>query len=64
MLLIIWYLALVAAGDVFAYLAGRFVEFQWGSNLSLLVFLTMYFLTLVIAWPVAVRLTEPKLTTA
>jgi hypothetical protein len=64
MLLIIWYLALVALGDMLAYFTGRFVEFQWGSNISLLVFLTMYFLTLVIAWPIAVRLTEPKLITA
>ena len=61
MLLIIWYLGLVALGDLLAYLAGRFVEFEgWGSNTSMIVFLTMYFLTLWIAWVIAVRLTAPK----
>ena len=46
MLLIIWFLALVAAGDVLSYLVGLFVEYEWGSHLSLIVFLAMYFVTL------------------
>ena len=31
MLLIIWFLGLVAAGDVLSYLVGLFVEYEWGS---------------------------------
>ena len=31
MVLILWFLALVAAGDVLAYLVGLFVEYEWGS---------------------------------
>jgi hypothetical protein len=63
MLLIIWYLGLVAIGDVLAYLAGLFVEYEgWGSYASMIVFLTIYFLTLWVAWVLAVRLTEPKKT--
>ena len=61
MLLIIWFLALVAAGDVLSYLVGLFVEYEWGSHLSLIVFLAMYFITLWVAWRLAVRLTTPKL---
>jgi hypothetical protein len=65
MLLIIWYLGLVAIGDALAYAAGRFVEYLgWGSNTSMIVFLSIYFLTLWVAWVLAVRLTEPKKTSA
>ncbi len=61
MLLIIWYLAFVAAGDALAFFVGRFIEYEgWGSNLSMTVFLAMYFLTLWIGWILAVWLTEPK----
>jgi hypothetical protein len=59
MLLIIWFLALVAAGDVLAYLVGLFVEYEWGEYPSLIVFLAMYFITLWIAWRMAVWLTRP-----
>ena len=38
MALIIWFLALVAAGDVLAYLVGLFVEYEWGGYTSLVVF--------------------------
>jgi hypothetical protein len=63
MLLIVWYLGLVAIGDVLAYLVGRFIEYEgWGSNTSMIVFLTIYFLTLWVAWVLAVRLTERKKT--
>ena len=63
MVLIIWYLGFVAIGDVLAYLVGLFVEYEgWGSNTSMIVFLTIYFLTLWVAWVLAVRLTEPKKT--
>ena len=64
MLLIIWYLALVAAGGVLAYFAGLMVESQWGQYPSLIVFLAIYFLTFWVAWVLAVRLTNPKKTDA
>jgi hypothetical protein len=58
MALIIWFLALVAAGDVLAYLVGLFVEYGYA---SLVVFLAMYFITLWVAWRIAVWMTTPKL---
>src|SRR3954447_10349601 len=61
MALIIWFLALVAAGDVLAYLVGLFVEHEWGGYTSLVVFLAMYFITLWVAWRIAVWMTTPKL---
>jgi hypothetical protein len=64
MLLILWYLALVAVGDVISYFAGLLVERQWGSYPSMIVFLAFYFVTLWLAWVIAVRLTEPKKTAA
>ena len=63
MLLITWYLALVAAGNLLAYLAGL-VEHQWGQYPSLVVFLAIYFVTLWVAWVIAVRLTQLKKTAA
>ena len=60
MALIIWFLALVATGDVLAYLVGLFVEYQWGGYTSLVVFLAMYFITLWVAWRIAVSMTTPK----
>ena len=57
MALIIWFLALVAAGDVLSYLVG---EYEWGGYTSLVVFLAMYFITLWLAWRLAVWLTTPK----
>jgi hypothetical protein len=60
MLLIIWYLGLVAAGDVLAYFIGLFVEYDWGSNASMIIFLAIYFVTLWVAWVLAVWLTERK----
>jgi hypothetical protein len=59
-LLILWFLALVAAGDVLAYIVGLFVEYEWGEYPSLIVFLAMYFITLWFAWRMAVWLTRPK----
>jgi hypothetical protein len=60
MTLLFWYVGFVLAGDVLAYLFGRFVEYEWGSNPSLIVFLTLYFLTLWVSWILAVGITEPK----
>jgi hypothetical protein len=61
MVLIIWYVGLVAIGDGLAYLIGRVVEYSGaGSYTSMITFLALYFLTLWVAWVLAVRLTEPK----
>jgi hypothetical protein len=64
MTLLFWYVGFVLAGDVLAYLFGRFVEYEWGSNPSLIVFLTLYFLTLWVSWILAVWITEPKMQAA
>jgi cation transporter-like permease len=58
--LIIYYLVLMIAGDFAAYLIGLVVEREFGSNVSLIVFLVLYFLFLWVAWLIAVRLTEPR----
>jgi hypothetical protein len=58
--LIIYYVAFVIAGDLISYFLGLLVEREFGSNVSLVVFLVLYFLFLWIAWLLAVRLTEPK----
>ena len=60
MTLLSWYVGFVLAGDALAYLIGRFVEYEWGSNASLVVFLTLYFLILWVSWILAVWITEPK----
>ena len=60
MLLILWFVALVAAGDLLSYLVGLFVEYEWGSHPSLVVFLALYVVTLWVAWRLAVWLTRPK----
>ena len=60
MKLIVYYLVLVIAGDFAAYFIGLVTERAFGGYVSLLVFLTLYFLILWIAWRLAVRLTEPK----
>ena len=60
MLLIVYYVVLMIAGDFAAYFLGLFVEYEWGPVASLWVFLTLYFLFLWIAWLVAVWMTEPK----
>ena len=54
MALIFCYLGFMAAGDVAAYLLGSTVEYEWGSQVSLIVFLALYFLFLWIAWVLAV----------
>lgn len=60
MALLFWYVGFVVAGDVLAYLIGGFVEYELGSNASLIVFLTLYFLFLWISWILSVWMTEPK----
>jgi hypothetical protein len=60
MTLIFWYLGFMILGDLLAYFIGRFVEYEWGSYASLVVFLALYFLSLWIAWLLSVWVTEPK----
>ena len=64
MSLIFWYLGFMIAGDFVAYFVGRFVEYQWGANASLMVFLSLYFLSLWSAWLLSVWATKPRLKAA
>jgi hypothetical protein len=59
MLLIVYYVAFMIAGDLADYLIGLIVEHEFGSYVSLIVFLALYFLFLWIAWLLAVWMTEP-----
>jgi hypothetical protein len=60
MLLIVYYLIAVIAGDLADYLIGLIVEREFGSYVSLIVFLALYFVVLWLAWLFAVWMTEPK----
>ncbi len=60
MQLIVYYLVFMVAGDLAAYFIGLGVERAFGGQVSLIVFLALYFLFLWISWLLAVRLTEPK----
>ena len=58
--LIIYYLVFMIIGDLASYFIGLVVEWEFGQQVSLIIFLTLYFLFLWIAWLLAVRVTEPK----
>jgi cation transporter-like permease len=58
--LIVYYLVFMIAGDLATYFLGLIVERQFGSHVSLIVFLVLYFLFLWISWLLAVWATEPK----
>ena len=60
MQLIVYYVVFMIAGDLLAYFLGLFIEREFGSNVSLIVFLVLYFLFLWVSWLLAVRMTEPK----
>ena len=60
MVLIFWYLGFMIAGDVLAYLLGSVIEYEFGSKVSLIVFLVLYFAFLWVSWLLAVRVTRPK----
>jgi hypothetical protein len=60
MTLIIYYIAFVFVGDIAAYLAGLFIEYEWGAYPSLVAFLAIYFVVLWVAWKLAVRITTPQ----
>jgi cation transporter-like permease len=63
MLLIVYYVIFMIAGDFAAYLIGLLVEFEWGSYVSLIVFLALYFLSLWVAWLLSVWMTKPRVAT-
>ena len=63
MLLIVYYIAIMLILNVATVLIGFAVENQFGSVASLVVFLSLYFLTLWGAWVISVWLTRPKVAT-
>jgi len=60
MWLIVYYVVFMIIGDVCAYLIGLATERAFGSQASLIVFLTLYFAFLWVSWLLAVWVTEPK----
>jgi hypothetical protein len=58
--LIAYYLVFMVIGDLAAYFIGLFIEREWGSEVSLIAFLALYFLFLWVSWILAVRITEPR----
>ena len=60
MQLVYYYVTCMIAGDFAAYFIGLFVEHEWGSYASLIVFLALYFGCLWVSWIFAVWATEPK----
>jgi uncharacterized membrane protein len=60
MLLIVYYVIFMIAGDFAAYFIGLAVEYEWGSQASLIVFLALYFLFLWVSWLLAVWMTKPR----
>jgi len=59
-LLIVYYVGFMIAGDLAAYAIGLVSELEFGGHVSLIVFLALYFLFLWIAWVLAVWMTKPK----
>jgi hypothetical protein len=57
--LIAYYVGFMVLGDLADYLIGLVVEQVW-PQASLLVFLALYFVSLWVAWLLAVRMTAPK----
>jgi hypothetical protein len=60
MRLIVYYLIFIIVGDFADYFIGLGVEYLWpgATQLSLVVFLSLYFLVLWLGWVLAVRLTK------
>lgn len=59
MTLIVYYVALMAVGTIASIIVGLWTD-RFSPNVGMTVFLCLYFLTLWVAWVVAVRMTEPK----
>jgi hypothetical protein len=51
--LIVYYVAFMIVGDFAAYFLGLFTEYEWGSQVSLIVFLALYFLFPWVSWVLA-----------
>jgi len=62
--LILYYVAFMIGGDFAAYFLGLLVEYEWGKQASLLVFLALYFSFLWVSWVLAVWVTTPRVTTS
>jgi hypothetical protein len=60
MILMAWYVLFMVIGDVITYFIGLAVEYEWGSQVSLIVFLSLYFFFLWVAYVLAVWVTAPK----
>jgi hypothetical protein len=60
MVLIAYYVVFMIVGDLAAYLIGLVAEREFGGQVSLIVFLTLYFLFLWVSWVLAVWVTQPK----
>ena len=60
MWLIGYYVIFMIAGDLAAYVIGLVTEREFGSEVSLFVFLALYFLFLWVAWVLAVWITKPS----
>ena len=60
MTLILYYVAFMIGGDIAAYFLGLLVEYEWGTHVSLIVFLVLYFFSLWVAWILAVWVTRPR----
>jgi hypothetical protein len=58
--LILFYLAFIIVGDLVAYFLGLLVEYAWGKQVSMIVFLAVYFSVLWVSWVLAVWLTAPR----
>ncbi len=58
--LIAYYVVFMVAGDFVTYGIGLGVEKLFGDQVSLIVFLVLYFLSLWIAWILAVWMSKPK----
>jgi len=59
-LLIVYYVVFMIAGDLAAYIIGLLTEREFGGQVSLIVFLALYFLFLWVSWVLAVWITKPS----
>jgi len=57
--LIVYYVVFMITGDLAAYIIGLLTEREFGGQVSLIVFLTLYFLFLWVSWVLAVWITKP-----
>ena len=60
MTLILYYVVFMIGGDIAAYFLGLLVEYEWGTHVSLIVFLVLYFFSLWVAWILAVWVSRPR----